>query len=132
MLKAVAIVRNVDHERRQRTAPEKTSPCGQITVTVSDICRTLLQRRSSQEQWKNLAMRTQQDLHGERWPGWRHTSCNERFSHVSVQSEQFYSSYIQVLCQLCHSIGPYSSVVERRSCKPEVRGSIPRVGTSMC
>ena len=23
---------------------------------------------------------------------------------------------------------PYSSVVERRSCKPEVRGSIPRVG----
>ena len=27
---------------------------------------------------------------------------------------------------------PYSSVVERRSCKPEVRGSIPRVGMEFC
>ena len=38
--------------------------------------------------------------------------------------------YIAILGGFACPIGPrpYSSVVERRSCKPEVRGSIPRVG----
>ena len=42
--------------------------------------------------------------------------------------------YIQDLIGVCvpSQDRPYSSVVERRSCKPEVRGSIPRVGTEMC